>query len=48
MIIALDGYIDAGSGVRLAVDHLLGNLEHTVVGTFDVDHSSITAPADRP
>jgi hypothetical protein len=37
MIIALDGYIDAGSGVRLAVEHLLSSLEHTVVGTFDVD-----------
>src|SRR6195952_5983619 len=37
MIIALDGYIDAGSGVRLAVEHLLASLEHTVVGTFDVD-----------
>jgi len=37
MILALDGYIDAGSGVRLAVEHLLASLEHTVVGTFDVD-----------
>ena len=37
LIIALDGYIDAGSGVRLAVEHLLSSLEHTVVGTFDVD-----------
>ena len=37
LIIALDGYIDAGSGVKLAVDHLLSTLEHTVVGTFDVD-----------
>ena len=37
LIIALDGYIDAGAGVRLAVNHLLGNLEHTVVGTFDAD-----------
>jgi hypothetical protein len=37
LIVALDGYIDAGSGVKLAVDHLLENLEHTVVGTFDVD-----------
>ena len=32
LVIALDGYIDAGSGVKLAVDHLLGALEHTVVG----------------
>ncbi len=37
LIVALDGYIDAGSGVRLAVEHLLSTLEHSVVGTFDVD-----------
>ena len=37
LIIALDGYIDAGSGVRLAVEHLLGSLTHTVVATFDID-----------
>ncbi len=37
LIVALDGYIDAGSGVKLAVDHLLATLEHTVVATFDVD-----------
>ena len=37
LIIALDGYIDAGSGVRLAVEHLLSNLPNTVIGTFDVD-----------
>jgi hypothetical protein len=37
LIVALDGYIDAGSGVRLAVEHLLSSLEHSVVATFDVD-----------
>jgi hypothetical protein len=34
---ALDGYVDAGSGVALAVQQLLDNLPHTVVATFDVD-----------
>ena len=37
MIVALDGYIDAGSGVRLAVTKLLTSLEHSVLATFDVD-----------
>jgi hypothetical protein len=37
LVVALDGYIDAGSGVKLAVDHLLSTLQHTVVATFDVD-----------
>ena len=37
LVHALDGYVDAGAGVRLAVEHLLGELEHTVVATFDVD-----------
>ncbi len=37
MIVALDGYIDAGSGVRLAVTQLLDSLEHSVLATFDVD-----------
>ena len=37
LVHALDGYVDAGSGVRLAVDHLLSALDHTVVATFDTD-----------
>ena len=37
LVHALDGYVDAGSGVRLAVDHLLNALDHTVVATFDAD-----------
>jgi len=37
LIVALDGYIDAGSGVRLAVEHLMATLPNTVIGTFDVD-----------
>ena len=37
LVHALDGYVDAGSGVSLAVNHLLDNLPHVVVATFDVD-----------
>jgi hypothetical protein len=37
LVHAMDGYVDAGSGVRLAVEHLLATLPHTVVATFDVD-----------
>ncbi|GAA2018455.1 PAC2 family protein [Nakamurella flavida] len=37
LVVALDGYIDAGGGVRLAVSALLESLEHTPVVTFDVD-----------
>ncbi len=37
LIVALDGYVDAGSGVRLAVEHLLETRPTTVIGTFDVD-----------
>jgi hypothetical protein len=37
LVHGLDGYVDAGSGVSLAVAQLLDKLEHTVVATFDVD-----------
>ena len=37
LLVALDGYVDAGSGVRLAVESLLSSLPHTEVVTFDVD-----------
>ncbi len=37
LLVALDGYIDAGSGVRLAVEHLLAAQPHTVIATFDID-----------
>src|ERR1700710_2800174 len=37
LVHALDGYVDAGSGVSLAVTQLLDKLESTVVATFDVD-----------
>jgi predicted ATP-grasp superfamily ATP-dependent carboligase len=34
---ALTGFVDAGQAGHLAVAHLLANLEHQVVATFDVD-----------
>jgi len=37
LVHALDGFIDAGSGVKIAVDHLLATLPNTVIGHFDVD-----------
>ncbi len=37
LVHALDGYVDAGSGVSLAVAHLLQSLPHSLVATFDVD-----------
>jgi predicted ATP-grasp superfamily ATP-dependent carboligase len=33
----LTGFIDAGSGTRLAVEHLLESLQHEVIARFDVD-----------
>ncbi len=33
----LEGYVDAGRGGQLAVDHLLSTLPASVVATFDVD-----------
>lgn len=37
LVHALGGFIDAGSAGRLAAEHLLSSLEHTVLATFDVD-----------
>jgi predicted ATP-grasp superfamily ATP-dependent carboligase len=37
LVHALGGFIDAGSAGRLAGEHLLSTLEHTVLATFDVD-----------
>ena len=37
LLVALSGFVDAGHGVRLAVEHLLGTLEHEPVARFDVD-----------
>ncbi|MFB9881657.1 proteasome assembly chaperone family protein [Planobispora siamensis] len=32
-----DGFVDAGGAGRLAMEHLLAELEHRVIATFDVD-----------
>ncbi len=37
LVHALTGFVDAGQAGQLAVAHLLANLEHRVVATFDVD-----------
>ncbi|MPZ64951.1 MAG: PAC2 family protein [Pseudonocardiaceae bacterium] len=37
LVHGLSGFVDAGHANRLAVEHLLENLEHRVVATFDVD-----------
>jgi len=37
LVQALDGFIDAGAGRKLAADHLLSTLEHRVVARFDHD-----------
>lgn len=37
LVHALDGYVDAGNGVSLAVSNLIEELPHTVIGTFDAD-----------
>ncbi len=37
LVHGLAGFIDAGHGGRLAVEHLLEHLEHRLVATFDVD-----------
>lgn len=37
LIVALDGYVDAGSGVEIAARTLLDSFPHEVVATFDAD-----------
>ena len=37
LVLALDGFIDAGNAAQLARAHLLSTLESEVVATFDVD-----------
>ncbi|HEX6968666.1 MAG TPA: PAC2 family protein [Micromonosporaceae bacterium] len=37
LIHALTGFVDAGSGIRLAHTHLLSSLEHRLIATFDID-----------
>lgn len=37
LLVAFDGFLDAGHTQRLLVRHLLGSLEHSVVATFELD-----------
>ncbi|MFE3452189.1 proteasome assembly chaperone family protein [Nonomuraea sp. NPDC059194] len=37
LVYHFDGFVDAGATGRLALGHLLAELEHSVVATFDVD-----------
>lgn len=37
LLYAFSGFVDAGSGVRLAADHLLTACDHNLVATFDID-----------
>jgi predicted ATP-grasp superfamily ATP-dependent carboligase len=37
LLLALTGFVDAGQAGRLAISHLLANLEYRVLATFDVD-----------
>ena len=37
LVVALDGFLDAGNAGRLAVDHLLGDDPGRVVASFDID-----------
>lgn len=37
LVVGLDGFVDAGSAARTAVDHVVSSLEHHVVAEFDVD-----------
>ncbi|GAA2801971.1 proteasome assembly chaperone family protein [Nonomuraea dietziae] len=37
LVYHFDGFVDAGGAGRLALGHLLAELEHSVVATFDVD-----------
>ncbi len=37
LVHAFTGFVDAGSGVRLAADHILQSCTHELIATFDVD-----------
>ena len=37
LVVALAGFLDAGSTQRLLVQHLMATLDHRVVATFDID-----------
>lgn len=37
LVYALAGFVDAGSGVRIAADHILATCQHRLLATFDID-----------
>ncbi len=37
LVYAFAGFVDAGSGVRIAADHILATCQHRLLATFDVD-----------
>ena len=37
LVYAFAGFVDAGSGVRLAADHILATCQHRLIASFDVD-----------
>jgi predicted ATP-grasp superfamily ATP-dependent carboligase len=37
LLYAFSGFVDAGSGVRLAAEHILASCDHQLIATFDVD-----------
>jgi hypothetical protein len=37
LVHALSGFLDAGAARRIAVEHLLGELDHRTVATYDID-----------
>lgn len=39
LVHAFTGFVDAGSGTRIAGEHLLAALDHRLVATFDVDET---------
>lgn len=47
LVHAFTGFVDAGSGTRLAAEHLLAALDHSLVATFDAD-DTLDYRARRP
>lgn len=37
LVYAFAGFVDAGSGVRIAADHILATCQHRLLATFDMD-----------
>ena len=37
LVYAFSGFVDAGSGVRIAAEHILEQCDHSLVATFDID-----------